>query len=172
MENRIKECQLDPFADSMSNLYPSRNQLRLRFASMTYVLLCPIRRIGLARTRPAAATCGAIRRVRMVQLRAWSARILDEAGNDVDEPVILAGRAGYVARSGLQGRERRLLAEAYERTKHMPVKPRKHGADDDMRDCLGQAAARTTGIDIGTIRGWRARISSEPTVTSKNVGVK
>ena len=38
-----------------------------------------------------------------------------------------------------------------------------------MRDCFDQAAARTTGIDIGTIRDWRARISREPTVTSKNV---
>ena len=62
-----------------------------------------------------------------------------------------------------------VLAEAYEHTKHMPVKPWKHGADDDMRDCLDQAATRTTGIDIGTIRCWRARISCEPTVTSKNV---
>ena len=76
MENRIKECQLDPFTDRMSNLYPVRNRLRLWFASMTYVLLCPIRRIGLARTRLAAATCGAIRRVRMVRLHVWSARIL------------------------------------------------------------------------------------------------
>ena len=61
------------------------------------------------------------------------------------------------------------LAEAYERTRHTPVRPWKHAADDDMRDSLDQAAAQTTGIDIETIRDWRARISREPTVTSKNV---
>ena len=37
------------------------NQLRLWFASMAYVLLCALRRIGLAHTQFAAATCGTIR---------------------------------------------------------------------------------------------------------------
>ena len=37
------------------------NQLRLWFASMAYVLLCALRRIGLAHTRFAKATCGSIR---------------------------------------------------------------------------------------------------------------
>lgn len=37
------------------------NQLRLWFASMAYVLLCALRRIGLAHTELAQATCGAIR---------------------------------------------------------------------------------------------------------------
>src|SRR4051812_44499317 len=37
------------------------NQLRLWFASMAYVLLCALRRIGLAHTALAAATCGTIR---------------------------------------------------------------------------------------------------------------
>ena len=59
------------------------------------------------------------------------------------------------------------LAEAYERTKGMTVRPWKHAADDDMRDRLDQAAARTTGIDIETIRDWRTRISREPTVTNE-----
>ena len=59
-----------------------------------------------------------------------------------------------------------ILAEAYERTKHMPVKPWKNGADDDMREHLDQAAAQTTGMNIETIRDWRVRISREPTVTN------
>ena len=59
------------------------------------------------------------------------------------------------------------LSEAYERTKHMPVKPWKYAADDGMRECLDQAVARTTGISIETIRNWRARISSEPTITNE-----
>ena len=37
------------------------NQLRLWFASMAYVLVSALRRIGLAKTRFADATCGTIR---------------------------------------------------------------------------------------------------------------
>ena len=37
------------------------NQLRLWFASMAYVLLCALRRIGLANTQFARASCGTIR---------------------------------------------------------------------------------------------------------------
>jgi hypothetical protein len=48
MENRIKECQLDLFADRTSTATMQANQLRLWFASMAYVLLCGLRRIGLA----------------------------------------------------------------------------------------------------------------------------
>jgi Transposase DDE domain group 1 len=61
MENRIKECQLDLFADRTSAATMRANQLRLWFASMAYVLLCALRRIGLAYTQFADATCGTIR---------------------------------------------------------------------------------------------------------------
>jgi hypothetical protein len=61
MENRIKECQLDLFADRTSAATMRANQLRLWFASMAYVLLCALRRIGLAHTQFATATCGTIR---------------------------------------------------------------------------------------------------------------
>jgi len=61
MENRIKECQLDLFADRTSAATMRANQLRLWFASLAYVLLCALRRIGLAYTQFAAATCGTIR---------------------------------------------------------------------------------------------------------------
>ena len=61
MENRIKECQLDLFADRTSAATMRANQLRLWFASMAYVLLCALRRIGLANTQFADATCGTIR---------------------------------------------------------------------------------------------------------------
>ena len=61
MENRIKECQLDLFADRTSAATMRANQLRLWFASMAYVLVEALRRIGLARTRLANATCGTIR---------------------------------------------------------------------------------------------------------------
>ena len=62
MENRIKECQLDLFADRTSAATMRANQLRLWFASMAYVLLAALRRIALAHTRLAKATCGTLRR--------------------------------------------------------------------------------------------------------------
>jgi hypothetical protein len=61
MENRIKECQLDLFADRTSAKSMRANQLRLWFASMAYVLLAALRRIGLHQTQFADATCGTIR---------------------------------------------------------------------------------------------------------------
>jgi Transposase DDE domain group 1 len=61
MENRIKECQLDLFADRTSAATMCANQLRLWFASLAYVLLCALRRIGLPFTQFARATCGTIR---------------------------------------------------------------------------------------------------------------
>ena len=69
MENRIKECQLDMFADRTSTATMQANQLRLWFASMAYVLLCALRRIGLAFTQFAEATCGTIR-LRLLKLGA------------------------------------------------------------------------------------------------------
>jgi hypothetical protein len=61
MENRLKECQGDLFADRTSAATMRANQLRLWFASFAYVLLCAVRRIGLAHTQFADATCGTIR---------------------------------------------------------------------------------------------------------------
>jgi hypothetical protein len=61
MENRIKECQLDLYADRTSAHTMHANQLRLWFASFAYVLICALRRLGLANTRLAEATCGSIR---------------------------------------------------------------------------------------------------------------
>ena len=62
MENRIKECQLDLFADRTSTASMRANQLRLWFASMAYVLVESVRRLGLQATELANATCGTIRR--------------------------------------------------------------------------------------------------------------
>ena len=61
MENRIKECQGDLFADRTSTATLRANQLRLWLASFAYVLICAVRRIGLAHTQFAHATCGTIR---------------------------------------------------------------------------------------------------------------
>ena len=61
MENRIKECRLDLFADRTSARSMRANPLRLWLASMACVLLCALRRIALTRTGFARATCGRIR---------------------------------------------------------------------------------------------------------------
>ena len=70
MENRIKECQLDLFADGASAHGMRANQLRLWLASMAYVLLCALRRLGLAHTRLADATCGSLR-LKLLKIAAW-----------------------------------------------------------------------------------------------------
>lgn len=61
MENRIKEQQLDLFADRTSAHTLRANQLRLWFSSMAYLLFSALRRIGLRHTAMAKATCGSIR---------------------------------------------------------------------------------------------------------------
>jgi hypothetical protein len=61
MENRIKEQQLDLFADRTSTAKMWSNQLRLYFSSIAYVLLKTLRRIGLAGTDLEKAQCGTIR---------------------------------------------------------------------------------------------------------------
>ena len=79
MENRIKEQQLDMFADRTSAATMRANQLRLYFASFAYVLMHGLRRLGLAGTRLARAQCGTLRvkllkiaaRVRVTARRVW-----------------------------------------------------------------------------------------------------
>ena len=61
MENRIKEQQLDLFADRTSTAYKSSNQLRLWLSTFAYVLMRQLRATGLAGTRLAKATVGTIR---------------------------------------------------------------------------------------------------------------
>ncbi len=61
MENRIKEQQLDLFADRTSTATMRANQLRLYFASFAYVLMHGLRRLGLAGTPLARAQCTTIR---------------------------------------------------------------------------------------------------------------
>jgi len=61
MENRIKENQLDLFADRTSTRTMRANQLRLWFSSLAYVLLNEVRRVGLKGTKMERAQCGTIR---------------------------------------------------------------------------------------------------------------
>ncbi len=61
MENRIKEQQLDLFADRTSTAKMSSNQVRLYFSSLAYCLMQALRELGLAGTKMAKAQCGTIR---------------------------------------------------------------------------------------------------------------
>ncbi len=69
MENRIKEQQLDLFADRTSTHTLRANQLRLWFSSLAYVLMTGLKRLGLQHTRLKKATCGTIR-TRLLKLGA------------------------------------------------------------------------------------------------------
>ena len=61
MENRIKDCQLDLFADRMSAHAYKANQVRLIFAAFAYVLIDGIRRVALQNTALANAVPSTIR---------------------------------------------------------------------------------------------------------------
>ena len=60
-ENRIKEQQMDLFADRTSCTKWFPNQFRILLSGLAYTLMEAIRRIGLANTELASATCGSIR---------------------------------------------------------------------------------------------------------------
>lgn len=61
MENRIKEQQLDLFADRTSTHYLKSNQLRVWLAAAGYVVLNALRRTALGGTQLARSYCGTIR---------------------------------------------------------------------------------------------------------------
>jgi Transposase DDE domain group 1 len=68
-ENRIKEAQLDLFADRLSAATFRANQLRLWLASAAYVLMHALRRIGLVGTALARA-CANTLRLRLLKIGA------------------------------------------------------------------------------------------------------
>jgi hypothetical protein len=61
MENRIKEQQLELFADRTSTQTMRANQLRLTLSTVAYTLLVALRRLGLQNTELERATPGNIR---------------------------------------------------------------------------------------------------------------
>ena len=79
MENRIKEQQLDLFADRTSTHTMRANQLRLYFSSFAYVLMYALRRLGTEGTELARAQCSTLRlklfkigaQVRITARRVW-----------------------------------------------------------------------------------------------------
>ena len=68
-ENRIKEAQLDLFADRLSAATFRANQLRLWLASAAYVLMHTLRRVGLVGT-PLARACANTIRLKLLKIGA------------------------------------------------------------------------------------------------------
>ena len=79
MENRIKEQQLDLFADRTSAHTMRANQLRLYFSSFAYVLMQALRRLGAQGTELARAQVSTLRlkllkigtRIKLTARRVW-----------------------------------------------------------------------------------------------------
>ena len=79
MENRIKEQQLDLFADRTNAHTMRANRLRLYFSSFAYVLMHALRRLGTEGTQFARAQCATLRlkllkigaRVKITARRVW-----------------------------------------------------------------------------------------------------
>ncbi len=79
MENRIKEQQLEMFADRTSSKQLRANQLRLNLASLAYILMVGLRRLGTRGTQLARAQCGTLRtkllkvgvRIKVTTRRMW-----------------------------------------------------------------------------------------------------
>ena len=61
MENRIKEQQLDLYADRTSTHLLRANQLRLWFSTLAYLLMNQFRQVGLKGSKWAGASCATIR---------------------------------------------------------------------------------------------------------------
>lgn len=79
MENRIKEQQLDLFADRTSAHRMPVNQVRLWFSSFAYLLLAGLRRLGLQGSAEARARCQTLRlkllkigaRIKITRRKIW-----------------------------------------------------------------------------------------------------
>ncbi len=69
MENRIKEQQLDLYADRTSTALMASNQIRLYYSSIAYCLMQALRELGLQGTKMARAQCSTIR-VRLLKIGA------------------------------------------------------------------------------------------------------
>jgi hypothetical protein len=109
MENRIKECQANLFADRRPAATMRANQLRLWFASSAYVLVCALRRVALAGAEPVQATCGSIR-LKLLKIGAGPVQLSHTRASDVLRPETAPQRPNANNRGkamSLLGRSRR-----------------------------------------------------------------
>jgi len=101
MENRIKEQQLQLFADRTSCHAFVANQFRVLLAAAAYVLVSHLRRVGLAGTELARAEVGTIR-LKLLKVGAWVARtarrVVVRLSSAYPWPALFAGVVGRLAR--------------------------------------------------------------------------
>ena len=103
MELRIKEQQLDMFADRTSTEGMRSNQLRLWFSTLAYLLVNQLRRVALGGTELARATCGSIREKLFkigAVVRVSVRRVAVSLSRAYPWPHIFALAAGRLAPSG------------------------------------------------------------------------
>ena len=134
MENRIKEQQLDLFADRTSSATMTANQLRLWFSSMAYVLLNELRRIALRHTRFADATCGTIR-LKLLKIGALVRRSVR--------------RIKFAMASGFPSHNE--FALAYQPGDEVALRSIGFGGDDDNEHCWFAFDVRHDGDRQGSI---------------------
>jgi hypothetical protein len=101
MENRIKEQQLDLFADRTSTSRLHSNQIRLYLSSIAYCVLAALRRLALVGTDMARAQCGTIR-LRLLKIGA-QVRI-------TARKIWISMAAGHPAAAVFAAAHRRLMA--------------------------------------------------------------
>ncbi len=100
MENRIKEQQLDLFADRTSCHRFVANQFRVLLAAAAYVLMAHVRRVGCAGTAWSHATVATLR-LRLLKIGAWVGRTvrriwvrMSSGYPDAETFVVVANRLG------------------------------------------------------------------------------
>jgi hypothetical protein len=97
MENRIKEQQLDLYADRTSTELLAPNQLRLWFSTLAYLLVNQLRQVALRGTEMAQATCGTIR-LRLFKIGALVRVTVRRVWISLSSAYPLANLFGLVAR--------------------------------------------------------------------------
>ena len=169
MENRIKEQQLDLFADRTSCRKWWANQFRLLLSSLAYTLLETIRRTALRGTALARAQCGTLRlkllRIGAVVLRnTRRVRLLLSSSYPHPELFLLARPAASMATpcgSGVRSPATRPARR--NRRKSVPertTKPRSSAAARPS-ESIRPAIDRTTA-ESGHSCNMRAELSSPP----------
>jgi hypothetical protein len=155
MENRIKECQIDLFADRTSTRTMAANQLRLWFASMAYVLV----------ERHASSGLAGDRSCRCLLRNDPSQAVQDRRPHHYQRP---PDQVRHGVRLSLQGRLCHRASRTAPCRRHHLILSRfaapsiTSATPDSARPPLHAArATRTSGL------GWRDNLQSKPPRQSK-----
>lgn len=87
-------------------------------------------------------------------------------GTEWKDPALSQAELRTLRVPGFKSKRALGLAEAFRARRPHPGQTVENGVDDDMRECLGQAASQTKGMALKTIMVWRARIVRDPSVTN------